>query len=124
MEFRSLIQKIFGNSGNEPDAPNSVRMELINDWKNVFFSSGLHTNDILVKTCIDVIAKHAAKLKPTHIVLDDGKKVPAEDSALSHLLIFTRNHMFNFPLSLQPRVVRYSSPQLLADLHRVAVQKS
>ena len=45
MEFRSLIQKIFGNSGNEPDAPNSVRMELINDWKNVFFSSGLHTND-------------------------------------------------------------------------------
>lgn len=91
MEFRSLIQKIFGNSGNEPDAQNSVRMELINDWKNVFFSSGLHTNDILVKTCVDVIAKHAAKLKPTHIVLDGGKKVPAEDSALSHLLTLEPN---------------------------------
>ena len=66
-------------------------MQYLNDYQQVFTSRGDYTNDIIIKTCIDVIAKHCAKLKAVHVVKEKGNKKPVTDSRLVTLLTLEPN---------------------------------
>lgn len=85
-----MFKSMFGKNEEKTD-PSMTRFEMLNDWQNVFLNSGIHTNDILIKTCVDVIAKHVAKLHANHIMRDGKQKKPVEDSALTEMLTLEPN---------------------------------
>ena len=94
MEFRSMFQNIFGKKQKEPE--NTTRLEYINDWQTVFTSRGSYSNDILIRTCVDTIARHAAKLNPTHVKTIGGKKSPVESSLMNLLTVAPNPYMTAF----------------------------
>lgn len=63
MELQNMFKSIFGGKEREP--PPTVRLALLNDHQDVFFSRQNYSNDILLKTCFATLAKHIAKLEPT-----------------------------------------------------------
>ena len=63
MELRSMFKAIFGRETGQ-DPQQITRLELINDYQQVFFSRGDYSNDILLKTCFATLSKHIAKLEP------------------------------------------------------------
>lgn len=93
MEFRSLFKNIFGHDStdiNKTDPP-TQQVQYLNDYQQVFFSRSDYSNDILIKTCIDVIAKHCAKLRANHLILKDGMRTPVTNSNLNEILTLQPN---------------------------------
>ena len=76
MEFRSMFKSIFGQERQEPQ---TVRLELLNDYQQVFFTRNDYSNDILLKTCFATLAKHIAKLEPTITKTENGKRTPNKE---------------------------------------------
>lgn len=83
MNLRSMFKGIFGvedYSGNYDNTPYTVFRQL-NNIDNVFapWDNNCY-NDATVRTCIDTIAKNAAKLKPKHIRRQNGKILETNSS--------------------------------------------
>lgn len=88
MEFRSMFKSIFG----QQQEPQTVRLELLNDYQNVFFTRNDYSNDILLKTCFATLAKHIAKLEPTITKFENGKRTPNKEfQVLQSCLTLTPN---------------------------------
>lgn len=86
MQFRNMLNNIFGNK-TPPQA--TTYYKTLNDFAPTFtpFSGALYDSDVC-RTCIDTIAKNAAKLKPRHIRRDmkDGKSITDVHDNLEWLL--------------------------------------
>lgn len=86
MQFRNMINNIFGNK-TPPQA--TTYYKTLNDFVPSFtpFSGALYDSDVC-RTCIDTIARNAAKLKPRHIRRDikDGKSITDVHDNLEWLL--------------------------------------
>lgn len=65
MRFRSLFKKVFGD---DKSTQFGTRLELINNYDAIFTSyNGNIYDNPTVRSCIDTIARNAAKLSPKHI---------------------------------------------------------
>jgi len=88
INFRSMFKSIFNVEdfqGNVADKPYTMFRQL-NNSDNVFIPwDGNSYDDATVRTCINTIAKHAAKLKPKHIRRQNGKIIET-DSVIDSLL--------------------------------------
>jgi HK97 family phage portal protein len=71
LELRNMFKTIFGNK--EPPVA-VTQYKFLNDFAPFFsaFNGSVYDSDI-VRTCIDAIARNAAKLKPKHIRRGNGK---------------------------------------------------
>lgn len=65
----------------------ATKLEYLNEYTDVFFSRSQYYNDLLVHTCIDVIAKHVGKL--TARVIKNG--APVTDTPLYRVLTLEPN---------------------------------
>ena len=79
MELRSMFKSIFGDKKPETQ---TTRLELLNDYQQVFFTRQDYSNDILLKTCFATLAKHIAKLEPCITRMNKGRKKPSEENKL------------------------------------------
>ena len=70
---------------SKPKEQQTVSFKLLNSYDNYFYPNSSSYDDATVRTCIDIIAKNAAKLKPKHIVRNDGKTEIINDSLNSLL---------------------------------------
>lgn len=89
MNLASMFQSIFGK--NEVDAGqnavNTQQMRMLNGYENVFVPwRGKAYDDAVVRSCVDAIARHAAKMKPKHIRRADDGHIQETKSALDFLL--------------------------------------
>jgi HK97 family phage portal protein len=85
-----MFNAIFGRQ--EKQEPQTVRLELLNDYQQVFFTRSDYSNDILLKTCFATLAKHIAKLEPTITKLENGKRTPNKEfTVLQNCLTLTPN---------------------------------
>ena len=81
MEKRSLFSKIFGSDKSTTPPPKSTEVQILDGNKAVFTRyKGDFYNDPDVITCVDTIARNAAKLHPKHIrnyfkTQEDGTKI-------------------------------------------------
>lgn len=78
MEFRNMFDAVFGNK----KAPvNVTQYKFLNDFSPIFssFNGNLYDNDV-VRTCIDAIAKNAAKLKSKRIRRVSGQVIEVSDN--------------------------------------------
>jgi len=93
LEIRSMFSKIFGGA-KEP--ANVVQMKMLNDFIPFFsnFDGELYDSDI-VRTCIDAIARNAAKLKAKHVRRVGGKILPPTYGDLDKLLQVRPNEYMN-----------------------------
>ena len=74
MEFRSLFSRIFGNEKDTKAPTTATTFQLLDNYKSVFTRfDGKIEDNIDVRTCVDVIARNAAKMYPKHIRKSDGK---------------------------------------------------
>lgn len=86
INFRSMFSAIFNKSENTPDQIPYSQYRMLNSYDNYFCPfDGNSYDDATVRTCIDAIARNAAKLKITHVRTVQGKSTQA-DSALDSLL--------------------------------------
>ena len=83
MNLRNMFQTVFGKQ-KEPS--NVTQYRFLNNYSPLFttFNGNMYDSDI-VRTCIDAIARNAAKLKPKHIRRANGEIAELSD-ALQWLL--------------------------------------
>ena len=76
MDFRDMFSAIFGNK-HGPQTTTQYKM--LDSYEN-FFSPGLgySYNDPVIRTCVDTIARNAAKMGITHIKRVKGRISPVE----------------------------------------------
>ncbi len=68
MEKRSLFSRIFGNDRDTTPPETATSFEILDRYKSVFTRyDGKFEDDIDIRTCVDVIARNAAKMHPKHI---------------------------------------------------------
>ena len=68
MEKRSLFSRIFGNDRDTTPPETATTFEILDRYKSVFTRyDGKFEDDIDIRTCVDVIARNAAKMHPKHI---------------------------------------------------------
>lgn len=86
MEFRNLIDTIFNVKPTQEDSTKYINAQLINSYTNFITNYNAEIyNDLSVRSCVDTIARHVAKLKPVHIIKDeDGRNI--QKSAINNLL--------------------------------------
>lgn len=84
INFRNMFNNIFKGKEQNVIAEN---FKLLNGYENVFtpFDDNAYDDDT-VRTCIDCIAKHCAKLKPKHIRKKAGKIQEQINDSLDYLL--------------------------------------
>ncbi|MDT8900063.1 phage portal protein [Anaeroselena agilis] len=77
MEFRNMFNAVFGDK--KPPV-NVTQYQFLNDYAPFFssVSGNFYDNDV-VRTCIDAIARNAAKLKPKHIRRANGRIATVAD---------------------------------------------
>lgn len=81
-----MFKTIFNKPENTPDQIPYSQYRMLNSYDNYFSPyDGNSYDDATVRTCIDTIARNAAKLKITHVRTQGGKSTPA-DGALDSLL--------------------------------------
>lgn len=86
MEFRNLIDTIFNVKPTETDSTKYTNAQLINSYTNFITNYNAEIyNDLAVRSCVDTIARHVAKLKPVHIIQDDNGR-NTQKSAINSLL--------------------------------------
>ena len=68
MEFRNIFSEVFGLA---PKVENLNNIQLVNSYKSYITSYNAEIfNDLTVRTCVDTIARHVSKLKPSHLLTD------------------------------------------------------
>ena len=83
MEWRSIFKNIFGNNSNTKQPSTSTEIEIIDGRKAVFTRyNGDFVNDPDVITCVDTIARNAAKMHPVHLSDFAGKKRREQDKIM------------------------------------------
>lgn len=86
MEFRNLIDTIFNVKPNNEDSTKYTNAQLINSYTNFITNYNAEIyNDLAVRSCVDTIARHVAKLKPVHIIQDDNGR-NTQKSSINSLL--------------------------------------
>ena len=86
MEFRNLIDTIFNVKPTQIDSNKYTNAQLINSYTNFITNYNAEIyNDLSVRSCVDTIARHVAKLKPVHIIQDDNGR-NTQKSAINNLL--------------------------------------
>ena len=86
MEFRNLIDTIFNVKPNQEDSTKYTNAQLINSYTNFITNYNAEIyNDLSVRSCVDTIARHVAKLKPVHIIQDENGR-NAQNSSINNLL--------------------------------------
>ena len=86
MEFRNLIDTIFNVKPTNEDSTKYTNAQLINSYTNFITNYNAEIyNDLAVRSCVDTIARHVAKLKPVHIIQDDNGR-NAQKSSINSLL--------------------------------------
>lgn len=86
MEFRNLIDTIFNVKPTQEDSTKYTNAQLINSYTNFITNYNAEIyNDLSVRSCVDTIARHVAKLKPVHIIQDENGR-NAQKSSINSLL--------------------------------------
>ena len=86
MEFRNLIDTIFNVKPNQEDSNKYTNAQLINSYTNFITNYNAEIyNDLSVRSRVDTIARHVAKLKPVHIIQDENGR-NAQKSSINSLL--------------------------------------
>ena len=86
MEWRSIFKNIFGNNSNTKQPSTSTEIEIIDGRKAVFTRyNGDFVNDPDVITCVDTIARNAAKMHPVHLSYFSGKKRREQDKISNYV---------------------------------------
>lgn len=86
MEFRNLIDTIFNVKPTNEDSTKYTNAQLINSYTNFITNYNAEIyNDLSVRSCVDTIARHIAKLKPVHIIQDKNGR-NAQKSSINSLL--------------------------------------
>lgn len=86
MEFRNLIDTIFNVKPTNEDSNKYTNAQLINSYTNFITNYNAEIyNDLAVRSCVDTIARHVAKLKPVHIIQDDNGR-NTQKSSINSLL--------------------------------------
>lgn len=86
MEFRNLIDTIFNVKPTNEDSNKYTNAQLINSYTNFITNYNAEIyNDLAVRSCVDTIARHVAKLKPVHIIQDENGR-NAQKSSINSLL--------------------------------------
>ena len=86
MEFRNLIDTIFNVKPNQEDSTKYTNAQLINSYTNFITNYNAEIyNDLSVRSCVDTIARHVAKLKPVHIIQDENGR-NTQKSSINSLL--------------------------------------
>lgn len=86
MEFRNLIDTIFNVKPTQIDSNKYTNAQLINSYTNFITNYNAEIyNDLAVRSCVDTIARHVAKLKPVHIIQDDNGR-NTQKSSINSLL--------------------------------------
>lgn len=86
MEFRNLIDTIFNVKPTQTDSNKYTNAQLINSYTNFITNYNAEIyNDLAVRSCVDTIARHVAKLKPVHIIQDENGR-NAQKSSINSLL--------------------------------------
>ena len=68
MEHRSLFSRIFGNDKDTTPPETATTFEILDRYKSQFTKyDGKFEEDIDIRTCVDTIARNAAKMHPKHI---------------------------------------------------------
>ena len=86
MEIRSMFKSIFGRDRNQTEAV-TTRLDLLNDYQQVFFTHQDYSNDILLKTCFATLAKHIAKLEPCITRTEQGRRTPNNENNVLHQVL-------------------------------------
>lgn len=86
MEWRSIFKNIFGNNSNTKQPSTSTEIEIIDGRRAVFTRyNGDFVNDPDVITCVDTIARNAAKMHPVHLSDFAGKKRREQDKISNYV---------------------------------------
>ena len=86
MEFRNLIDTIFNVKPTQIDSNKYTNAQLINSYTNFITNYNAEIyNDLAVRSCVDTIARHVAKLKPVHIIQDENGR-NTQKSSINSLL--------------------------------------
>ena len=68
MEKRSLFSRIFGNDNDTKAPATATNFKLLDSYKSIFTRyKGDFEEDVLVRACVDAIARNGAKMHPKHI---------------------------------------------------------
>lgn len=81
MEHRSLFSRIFGNDKDTTPPETATSFQILDKYKSVFTKyDGKFEDDIDIRTCVDTIARNAAKMHPKHIRDVKGKFEIVDDN--------------------------------------------
>ena len=95
MERRSLFSRIFGNDRDTTPPATATSFEILDRYKSVFTRyDGKFEDDIDIRTCVDTIARNAAKMHPKHI-RRTAEKLEILDGNLYRLLSKKPNELQN-----------------------------
>lgn len=95
MEKRSLYEKIFGKKQELPKPTENTYLKMLNSYTPVFTNVGKNYSDYyLIKTCINTIATHGAKMSPKHILESNGN-ITLQNGEIEFLLSKNPNPLMN-----------------------------
>lgn len=105
MQFRSLFGKIFGKAREYKDV---TALKLLNGYTNMYTPfSGNAYDDATVRDCIDTIARHFGKMRPKHVIKDNGKIKNVPSDRLNYLLSSYPNSMMTASEFLEKFIAQY-----------------
>ena len=105
MQFRSLFGKIFGKAREYKDV---TALKLLNGYTNMYTPfSGNAYDDATVRDCIDTIARHFGKMRPKHVIKDNGKIKNVPSNRLNYLLSSYPNPMMTASEFLEKFIAQY-----------------
>ena len=97
INFRSMFNTIFNRPDNSIDTIPYQQYKLLNYYDNYFTPyDGNAYDDATVRTCIDAVARNAAKLKPTHYRNQGGKATKTDDTLDSLLSTRPNEYMSTY----------------------------
>jgi phage portal protein len=105
LQFRSLFNKVFGKEKEYKDV---TALKLLNGYTNAYTPfSGNAYDDATVRDCIDTIARHFGKMRPKHVIKDNGKIIKTIDDRLNYLLGSYPNELMTASEFLEKVIAQY-----------------
>lgn len=89
MELRSMFKGIFGRDDSAPDPIGNIstRFKMLDSWENYFYKAPKNLyDDATVRTCLDTVARNAAKMQLHHIRTDSNGQIVRCADSLDKLL--------------------------------------
>lgn len=111
INFRSMFSNVFGKPDHSTDLV-TQQIKLLNSYDNYFVPyDGNSYDDATVRTCIDAIARNAAKLRPAHIRRQNNKVINAASSLDSLLSTRPNEYMssYDFLYKLVTQLYSYNN---------------